>query len=313
MAVYETGTATDAADLLSKLRTFATANGWSEDYYGARTSGSGNALQINKGGSYVTFKTDTGSGSASDPGPYIGAYAHNTYSGGSGTENQANKSETTLCNGMGGPFTAYHFLSGAEKGAEYLYCIVETTSGIFKHFGTGTLVKIGAITTGQFVHACRWHYNNSYIADVDSSWHSVPFDNGDNYTTRNGPSLKYRVDADSITWRWMDGANNYPSYSTKAGFRSSNAGQQLLMNGAASALTGRNVLLPPFMLAERSGGLFSPVGYPPGVRWVNLTYLSPNDVLTIGSDQWKVFPVIRKNGASGQVNSGVYGYAYKVN
>jgi hypothetical protein len=67
------------------------------------------------------------------------------------------------------------------------------------------------------------------------------------------------------------------------------------------------------MYGERTSNLGSPLGYPPHLRWVRLDYLSPGDVLTIGSDQWKVFPVIRKDGGTGQVNSGKYGYAYKVN
>lgn len=314
---YETGTASDVNDLLSKLRTFALANGWTQDFSGARTSGSGNALQMHKGGFFVTFKTDTGSGSVSDPGPFIGGYAHDTYSGGNGTESQANASAVTLANGMNGPFTAYHFISNTEKGAEYLYAVVEVTAGTFKHFGTGILVKIGAITSGQFVHACRWHYGVSFIDAFDEGANSVAFDTGES-VSRNGPSLNVRVDAESITWRWMDGS--FQASSTRdlrGGFRipssTSAGGSRVMMDNAASALTGRNMIFPAFLFGARTGGLYNPLGYPPGVRFVNMTYLSPNDVMTIGTDQWKVFPVIRKNGGPGQVNSSIYGYAYKVN
>jgi hypothetical protein len=312
---YQTGTATDANDLLSKLRTFATANGWTEDNYGARTTGSGNALQIHKGGFYVTFKTDTTAGNVIDPGPFIGCYAHNTYSSGNGTEAQAGASAVTLCNGMTGSFLAYHFISNAELGAEYLYCIVETTAGIFKHFGTGTLVKIGAITNGQFVFAVRWNYSLSpgYIDIPTIFAHAVAFDAVET-TTRVGPSLNVRVDADSISPRWIDGSSSVVSGRTmRGGVRTASIGHEVMMQNAASTLTGRNMIFPAFLYAERSGALFNAIGYPPGVRWCNLTYLSPNDVLTIGTDQWKVFPVIRKNGSAGQVNSSIYGYAYKVN
>lgn len=318
---YETGASSDVTDLLSKLRTFATANGWAENFFGARTTGTGTALQINKGGRYVTFKTDTGAGTAQDPGPYMDVYAHDTYNAGNGTEAQANASTVVRSNGMPGPFVAYHFISNTEKGSEYLYCIVETTAGIFKHFGTGTFVKIGAITTAQFVHACRWSYNTSgnTISAQDSSSHAYPFDSADQTGQRNGLATIIRVDADAVTWRWMEGSYTPATNGRgmRGGFRSavstSGGGANVMMACAASALTGRNMLWPCFMSAERTGGLYNPLGYPPGVRWVNLTYLAPNDVVTIGTDQWKVFPAIRKNGTLGQVNSGVYGYAYKIN
>lgn len=317
MAVYETATATDVADLLSKLRTFALANGWTQNYYGARTSGSGNALQINKGGNYVTFKTDTGSGTANDPGPYFGCYAHDTYNSGNGTESQANASQVCLNNSMSGPYVAYHFISGTEKGSEFLHVIVEVSSGIFKHTGTGTIVKIGAITSGQFVYGSRWHYSTAQINAQDSGAHGIPFDCYEGFSARNGVGTQLRADADTITWRWLEGC-----YSTSPSGKGMRGGFRQINNAApmmgpsvvsASALTGRNVIFPLFLFADRSGGLISPIGYPPGIRYVNMTYLGGNDILTIGTDQWKCFPVIRKNGASGQVNSGVYGFAYKVN
>lgn len=318
MAVYETGTATDVADLLGKLRTFALANGWSQNYYGARTSGTGNALQINKGGFYVTFRTDTGAGTTQDPGPYIGAYAHGTYSAGNGTENQSGASGVCLSNGMSGPFAAYHFISGAELGSDYLYAIVETTAGTFKHFGTGKMVGVGTLTNGQFVHACRWYYTTAEINASNSAYHTIPFESYAPNLSDANVGWYVRADADTISPRWLVGKGYSYSAATN---RHTRAGRLLagygfgygLYTSAASALTARNMLAPCYVAGERAGGLFSPIGYPPGIRWVKLTNLAPNDVLTIGTDQWKVFPVIRKNGTTGQVNSDLAGYAYKVN
>lgn len=320
MAVYETGTATDVNDLLSKLRTFAVANGWTENNFGTRTTGTGNALQINKGGSYVTFRTDNAAGTTADPSPRMGCYAHDTYSGGNGTELQANASAFCMANGMPGPFTAYHFISGTERGAEYLYVIVEVAAGIFKHFGTGTLMKMGAITSGQFVFGSTWNYTVSILDQKDDQRHNVPFDTHETSALRSRPGGNFRVDAESITWRWMDCSAN-PTTATRGmrgGFRtvsggSSSGGLNVMFSYAASLLTGRNMFFPCFLLGERTGGLLNPLGAPPGVRFANLTSLEPNQVVTIGSDNWKVFPLIRKNGGVGQVNSGVYGYAYKVN
>jgi hypothetical protein len=325
MAVYETGTATSPLDLLSKLRTFALANGWSENNYSARTTGTGQALQINKGGNFVTFRTDISVVTGNNPTPYIGVYGHTSYSAGN-TESQPGTSDVAgtfqmWANGLPGPYQAYHFISGTELGGEFLHIIVEVTAGTFKHFGTGSIVKLGAITSGQWVHVSNWHYNATYIDNPLNGQHAWPFD-GSSYSLAQSGGMRLRADADAASPRWLDAGNDSASAWNNrhmaAGPRNiwtSNVPGVVrnLYQYAASALTGRNVLSPAYLMGERIGGLWNMLGYVPGVRWCNITNLSPNDVLTIGADQWKVFPVIRKNGIAGQVNSGVYGLAYKVN
>jgi len=81
----------------------------------------------------------------------------------------------------------------------------------------------------------------------------------------------------------------------------------------ASALTGRTQLWPLWCLGRRPSQLASPLGYPPDMRFIRLDYYNPKDILTLGTEKWKVFPVIRKNGALGEPNSGLYGYAYRIN
>lgn len=320
MATYETGTATGATDLLSKLRTFATANGWAEDNYGARTSGSGNALQIHKGSQYCTFIADTGSGTAADPGNYFGCYQHDTYSGGNGTENQANGSLKCYANNLTGPYTAYHFVTGSESGADYLYVIVEATSGIYKHCGVGKLVSFGTLSPGTFAFACRWSYSVSVIDSLSAANHTWPFDCGES-GLRAGAGTQVRADCDGVSPRWYDFSSG-SSYGNRGGggvrtVSASLGGLRGTVYGptlyGASAITGRTTLVPCTVYGERSSNLASLLGYPPGMRWVKLDYVAPGDVLTLGAEQWRVFPVIRKNGTTGQVNSGTYGYAYKVN
>jgi hypothetical protein len=65
--------------------------------------------------------------------------------------------------------------------------------------------------------------------------------------------------------------------------------------------------------AVRRGGtgLYSPIGQPPHLRWVRLDHLQPRDVITIGTEQWMTFPVIRRDGGVGQPNSGRLGIAYR--
>lgn len=314
---YETGASTGVTDLLDKLRVFAIANGWTQNFFGSRTSGSGTALQLTKGTQYVTFLADTAAGSASDPGPYFGAYAHNAYSAGNGTENQAQRSASCYTNAMTGPFVAYHFMTGAERGCDYLYVVVESASGIYKHAGVCKLVSLGALNTGMCAHAARWSYSTTSdaIGDPLSSGHSWPFDSRES-VNRHGSGTQIRADCDGISPRWYDGFAS--SFGNRIGGGPRNvSGQRGTIVGpaaaGASALTGRTILLPAWVSLERAANLSSPAGYPPHLRYVKLDYLNPGDVLTLGSDEWKLFPVIRKNGTAGQVNSGTFGLAYKVN
>lgn len=78
-------------------------------------------------------------------------------------------------------------------------------------------------------------------------------------------------------------------------------------------LTGRAILIPLIVsVARASDTLQSIVGSPFDLRAMRLDALQPGEIVTIGADQWRTFPVIRKNGAIGIESSGVYGYAYRV-
>lgn len=310
---YETGTSTSITDLLDKLRVFAVANGWTLNFQGARTSGSGQAVQLTKGSMACTWIAATSSNGVNDPGHYLGAYQHDAYSAGGGTENQANKSAVTYANDMTGPFIAYHFFTGTERGSDYLYVAVETTAGIFKHVGVGKLVSMGALSNGHFCFAVRWDYGNNL--NIATTTHAVGFDSGEQ-GTRKGTSTQIRADSDALSPRWLDAYSNTGNR-LGGGFRvADSTGARGFVYGpvrnSASAISGRTALIPCMVTGERPSSLFSVLGYPPGIRWVKLDFLDPGAILTLGAEQWKVFPIIRKNGGTGQVSSDTYGYAYKV-
>ena len=310
---HQNGTATDHVDLLDKLRLFALANGWTVHNFGGRPAGAtaGQALQLSKSGLAGSFLSLSGAGTANDPGQFIGGYCHDAYVGGSGTENQANASPKIYANAMTGPYQGYDFFTGVGNDGPYLYVVVETGAGVFKHFGIGVLDKFGAITTGAFVYACRWNYDPNYISVWTSPRNSVPFDTTEGTSGNPGRSLHVRADSDTITPRWYDPQT---SPLLRGGHRVAAAINLVRMPayGSASLRTGRTTLTPCLLAAERTGGLYSMVGAPPGMRWVALDYLDPGAILTIGTDDWKVFPVIRKNGGAGQPNSERFGYAFKM-
>lgn len=312
MINYETGIADDVLDLLDKLAVFADDAGWTIDYHGSRTSGSGEALQLTKGAMACTFIADTTASTGANPGPYFGCYQHDAYNAGNGTENQANASEKCFANGMAGPYVAYHFMAGEEQGSEYLYVVVETAAGTFKHIGVGRLVGFGELQQGTFAFASNWSYSSSWISTWNIDTHAVPFDERES-TSAPWPGTVIREDGDDLSPRWFHARQSASSATyLRGGVRRSGESVYSPMLCGASAITGRAVLFPCWMAGARGSSYFSPLGYPPGMRWVKLDYLSPGDILTLGTDQWRVFPVIRKNGGPGQPTSGTYGYAYRV-
>ncbi len=306
---YQTGAANDAADLLDKLRLFATANGWTQDFWGNRTAATGKALSLHKSALYATFFSQTSGGYAEDPAPFIGVRGHTGYLADANPDTQTDASAITWSNYLPGPYVAYHFFSGAN----YLHVVVETTAGTFKHFGTGTLVTQGVVTSGQYVYAARWYYSNpSHLNNPDSYYHGLPFDDQNwTYALQNGTYV--RADFGGITPRWhFSRSGDAAGDELKCGYRIDASPQDLLNDAGHSTLTGRAPLWPLWCAVKRGSGYWSDIGYPPDMRFVRIDSLNDGESLTLGTDTWKVFPVHRKNGPIGAPNSGTYGFAFRV-
>ena len=312
---YETASASSTNDLIDKLRIFALAEGWTIDYHGGRTNpgggaqaGSNNALLLHKSGLYACFYTDTSSNTSTDPTPRIACYTYpGPFVSNDGTDLQAGKTATSAANALGGPYVAYHFfLSDATP---YLHVVLEVTSGRFAHLGVGVLDKSGGGTAVAYGYGLRWNW--TIPNDYTSMFHNTPWQEGNSSSTSPG-GLALRADSDSISPR------NYELRDAGAarafgGWLNTgrDLGQQFMRLGP-SALTGRTILVPPIVMVERGSGSFSLAGSPHDLRLVRIDNLAPGEIITIGADDWKVFPVIRKNGPSGVENSAAFGYAYRV-
>jgi len=313
---FETGGASSAADLLDKLRIFAAANGWTIDANVARSDGpTGNVVVMRRGTAiYAAVYTDTAAGSSIDPGPYIGCYTYpGAYSGAANAMAQANKTSGSQCNKMTGPFQAYYFFSAGD----YLHAVVEVSPGLFRHFGIGILEASGALTSGAYNHALRWHYGPTEVNVATSDNHAVPFDS--NGSSQGWLGTELRADSDSVsprTIRLYDVSPADPNGGW-AGWLSGgaqHAGSPLnpLARVGPSTLTGRTVLLPLITSIDRPSGNVSIVGGPRDMRLVRIDNLAPAATLTVGPDTWRAFPVCRKNGDAGVESSLAYGYAYRV-
>lgn len=315
---YQNGTALDLNDLLNKLRLFVSANGWTVNFWGDRTtaSGGGKALSITKGVCQGTFLSHLTVGSTANPGHYMYMLTHGPYTYNPNPDTQPNSSGLgNYCNGMQGPFKQHWFFEGTTNGAPYCYVVVEVLNGIFKHFGIGKIETTQTLENGLFAYWSLWNYQNvspNYASEPESSYHDYPFDDSSwNSGTMGGTVL--RVDSDAVTPRFLQSRYQQTGSRLRVGFRSNSGTGSVRMfaESAPSSETGRAVLVPLECGIERPSSYFSHVGSPPDLRFVNVRYLEPSQELSIGPDTWMVFPAHRKLYVPGGVYSGNYGYAYR--
>lgn len=313
---YETGGASNVYDLMEKLRVFAIAQGWTVETTGTQGADVTTIL-LAKGGRFFTFGTQVTGGSSGDPASRFGAQVRaGAYSSLQGLTIQTNAGPVVYSNNMPGPFQSYHFFAGANvHGESYLHIVVEAFPGSFRHIGVGTINRAGEVSTGDYSFASRWNYDPSYVGGISHGYQSIPFDSS-SYTGQTDWGTVIRADGDGVSPRY--GKFNASTSQTggfariRGGIFRDESGLQKALAIGPSQMTGRAILVPIMAAIERPSGFASLLGGPADMRFVNITNMEPGDTLSIGPDQWKVFPIIRKNGASGQENSGAFGYAYRV-
>lgn len=296
---YETGISTGPADLVSKLSTFATANGWTV----ASVTG---GLRFNKGGIWVGVHADT---------------ADIRLRGGTGTgagwDSLANNpGYNVLVNCGAGPFVAYHLFAGEENGSEYLNAVIEFASGRYRHIAFGDLIKHGTYTGGTFVDGTNWNQSVSWINAPDVQFHNVICD----ANVDSGSSMAHvYADFDSKSNNWVRSMSTANVATTTAGCGSvrSNSINAMFPNLSYARFNLRNLTAPLTYFANRASSLRSPIGRIPNMRQVGMANLEPGAILAIGGDEWKCFPIAQRtetwgSGSNGIESSGMYGYAYKM-
>lgn len=308
---YQTGTSTGVDDLLDLLRIFATGHGWTADNWSTITSPTtGKWLFLNNGSVYVSLWSDANAGFSLDPGPFIHMAQATSYNSGALANAQPNASNDCKTNKLGAPFTKYHFFSPAS-GAQYIHIVVEVSGGTFKHFGFGSLDKIGTYTGGQYSHASDWYYGAGFIDNPLSAQHAIPFSSN---VASPISGFVCRADIDTFTNKFWDNSKSpvelrggYTAAFDTYGFN------KLFSQSSPNAFNGIAPLSRALQFVTRAGGNYSPLGSPKDFRFLNISNLNPGQSLFLGSDEWVTFPVHVKNGVAGGVSSGVFGMAYKKN
>jgi hypothetical protein len=308
---YEAGVPSSIEDLVTKLFTFATANGWTQDEldltnnYGTLHYTSG-ATSI-----YVSFRWDT------SPSTDLAIYQSLGWTTSLQPHQQPNDSgngdTTTPINAerrvtflTPGPYTQYYFFS-AETDPFYFYAVVEITSGVFRHFGFGALIKMGNWTGGEFAYGHVWSQNAAQIDDPSGASHAFLLDCIGGSSDIAGTVHIEGMPGQGGTERW--GCTGSFTGGT-AGTDTAGVTRRSLMGGSRGGFWGYYMLWFPYSTLNAYKPLVEiPViwrdtstapdtwqwlGVMPDVALINIRNLNAGDEITLGAETWKVFPWVRK-------------------
>lgn len=332
---YQTGSATSPADLLDQAQAFLAANGWTSvwrfqigqpTWRWANVSKSGFFWNLYEHLAVVDAFTNPSSS-------HIKVGFATAYNSGADANAQTNDlGRFGYVTDVVPPYTSHHFFEGTGPNGPYFYCALEITPGQYRHFGIGVLDKTGAgaWTGGDFFFGTVW----SLLAGSSNglvTQDSLPFDDfGQVELALGGSGIKPSTyvrgtfPGNSVGWGVVASGPTSTNIHIRAGVVQrtpygnaglNNGGPQfgLMRNGP---VTGPNVtpLIRAHCFIDRGSLFFSYIGEPPGYRHVDMTLLNAGDEITLGSETWKVFPIIRKSlvtGPAGVAHSSKYGVAYR--
>lgn len=303
---YQTGSASSPSGLLDALRTFAVAQGWTQNAWAEVTTGNF-WLNLSKGGHYVNFYGQNAAGTIS----LQGATSYNSGAAYNAQPGRISTNEWSISNDLTGPYVGHHFFSGTN----HVHVVCQVASGRYVHFGFGTLTKYGAYTGGEYVFGTHWYLNSTtYSGASTSNLHSVPFD-ADYVGSGAAFSMVRFAEAGASVANWLrfrtTMADGFAVGYSRPG--SANSLSMDLVRRQPNTFNGLSVLLPIHCWAARTDGLVSILGAPPEMKQIDISYHAHGETLTLGTDEWLVFPLKAKGPdlSDGSSASGNFGLAYK--
>lgn len=316
---YETGTASSQQDLLDKLKTFAVAQGWTQDEFDTTNK----RLSIHKGTVFVQFRWD-----AADS---IAIYHSLGFTGGNAPGNHPNDSGNGLT-GTGtinaqrrisaignGPYPAYYFFAGTN----YIHVVLEFVAGRYRHASFGELIKTGVWTGGEYAAGFHWGSLAAQVDDLGNVVHYALVDwrnNADNLLACTVHAEGFPGQA--VGGKWGVVINSNTTGNDRAGvLRLTLIGgvREGFLQNALGWLRANpaNGFIPMIPLEIYYRRALTPehwfkFGYVPDIKQVNMFFLNPAEEFTVGADVWKVFPWARKQFLQNDTEeSGSMAFAYK--
>jgi hypothetical protein len=181
---------------------------------------------------------------------------------------------------------------------------------------------VGGAAPGIYVTISHWYgyaptYSGDGIPNTPDSYYNVkPFESSSSYYQSG--EVACTVDS---TFRWFTmGNGTSPARIGALGVGTGAAGwARTGIEATPNRFNGVAVLFPiPLFLERAVGNAYSLVGEAPDVRLVNLTNNNAKDEITIGTDVWKLFPLVANTPpatgvANGPASSYPFGMAFKKN
>jgi hypothetical protein len=313
--MYATGTPTSLSDFLNSLATFATSAGWTVDFNGvAHFSGATDYyLAVHKDSCYLGYYVPNTAALGNTL--IMQLWGATGYAGSTTPSAQAGASThaAQMFPPPVGPYNAYHFFSTSTSGIDYLHTLLEYSSGNFLSAYGGCLNPVGGATPCTYVAATQWSGLTGTNAANDSgpgAGNFTPF----SAEVANSSYLQFQLRAtvDSVA-RWFAPGNTTPARAVGAVRSGSKNVHAFARN--PNTFNQLAVLIPLSLFVERAAGnIYSYIGDVIDMRWVNLANNLAKDEITIGSDTWKLFPVISKQPfGSPTAATNNYGYAFRKN
>lgn len=279
---YSTGTVTTPTALKTALEIFATTNGWT-------LSGSD---YLYKGGSFVKLTVPTGP--STEILQIVGAL---TDSG--GTPSPYIKG---ICIPVASWPVTYHFFCNTSP--DEITCILNYDTSKYQKIAFGDIVKVhsSAFTGGNFYFASKSTLTTAenfglYITDstfaAASSGSSAELFAFKSYIVGSTPIY---MDIDSYGWNQNGNEQNKISLSSQGVnciFRSPNS------------WNSQSHLVPINIEYLAPSGYLMPLGHVAHTRLFRMDNYEAGEIITLGSDKWKVFPSYEKR--SGDRNGGING------
>jgi hypothetical protein len=307
---YQYGQANTAEDLLDALRLFLISDGWTVNAY--EPASTYQWLSVSKNGYYFNLI-------ANNANEYILSRGATGFDSGQAYNAQPGMrtDDWTYCNYLWAPFTSHHFFSGDT----YFHVVIEESAKYFRHFGCGVLDKVGSYDGGDYCYGTYPYVNTSYWDEV-IRFHNYPFSIVG--TTNNSMNLRGtavrcpEIALDASGWIFntlvsldLKQGNLNPGYMA---YYTENITAQLFLR-APNTFNGEVPLVPLYFHAGVSDTSIAMLGTVKDIRQVKLdNYFGGPDVLTIGSDEWYIFPVLCRTYASSTTfYSSTYGLALRKN
>ena len=263
------------------------------------------------------------------------------------TGNLPNTMDCPAVNGAdpGGAWSGHHLFTDGTSSvdASYIHAVIQITTREWRHFHIGRLLKYGTWVGGNYMFGHFHNQASGSITDPYDATHAQPFGGNRQDNDNSGPNKGGTLHCEGLAGT---GANNAVIW-----HRSSALGQARIT--AASKTTGNvnnvNYDMGTFKATgyayQAGGGLqviqksllanasplvpitvfgkgdfnsndsWMALGTIPDVFRVNMKDFTPAETITIGTDDYVVFPAVNSdiiNTVNGDEYTGYEGYAYKV-